>query len=139
MIQTIIKDINGSKYEITQFTARRALRLQARLIKALGPFLFELSSSPGKAIQLLAESVSENELESLAVDILSSTRKSGMELTPAIIDMEFAGDLGTLYEVCKAVLEVNFENFWKALGIGKKEGQPMSEPQEVVKKVFTRK
>lgn len=107
-------------------------------MKALGPFLFELPVSPGKAIQMLAESISEDSVDSLVCEILMSTRKAGMELTPATIDMEFAGDLGTLYEVVRFALDVNFENFWKALGIGKKEETPLPEPQ-TVKARFTKK
>ena len=139
MIQTITKELNGVKYAVTQFTARRALRLQAKLIKALGPFLFEISANPGHAMELLSNSISDDTLEVLVVEILSSTRKEGMELTPATIDMEFAGDIGTLFEVVRFALEVNFENFWKALGIVKKEGQSVPEPQEAVKKTFTKR
>ena len=90
-------------------------------------------------MELLSNSISDDTLEVLVVEILSSTRKEGMELTPATIDMEFAGDIGTLFEVVRFALEVNFENFWKALGIVKKEGQSVPEPQEAVKKTFTKR
>ena len=90
-------------------------------------------------MQLLANSIAEDTLENLVVEILSSTRKEGMELTPPVIDMEFAGDIGTLYEVVRFALEVNYENFWKALGIGKKEDQSVPGPQEAVKKTFTKR
>lgn len=137
MIQTLTRQINGANYTVTQFTARRALRIQAKLIKALGPFLFEISVNPGKAVELLASTISDDTFEILVTEILTCSRKEGMELTPATIDMEFAGDLGTLYEVVKFALEVNFENFWKALGIGKKEENPTLEPS--TKTVFTKR
>ena len=138
MIQTITKEINGSKYSVTQFTARRALRLQSKLIKALGPFLFEISVNPSKAMEMLAGSITDDTFEVLATEILCSTRKDGMELTNAVIDSEFAGDIGTLYEVVRFALEVNFENFWKALGIGNQDNQTAPEPPQHSKKSFMR-
>lgn len=138
MIQTLTKEINGSNYSVTQFTARRALRLQAKLIKSLGPFLFELSEDKCHAMQILSQTISEDTLEGIVIDLLASTRKSGVELTPSTIDMEFAGDIGTLYEVSKYVLEVNFQNFWEALGIGKKD-DAIREPENKQKIVFPKR
>lgn len=138
MIQTIEKEIGGSKYAVTQFTARRALRLQAKLIKVLGPFLFEISVNQSKAMELLSSSISEDTLETLVIEILMSTRKNGIELTSPTIDIEFAGEIGTLFEVVMFALEVNFENFWQALGIGKGEKSTISEPQTTKKTLFTR-
>lgn len=96
--------------------------------------------NPGKAMQIFGQTlVSDETLENLVMEILCNTRKCGMELTPAVIDVEFAGNLGELYEVVLFALDANFENFWKALGIGKKEDQTNLEPQDHHLKVFRKR
>lgn len=125
MIETLTKNINGSSYSVTQLTARRALRLQAKLIKLLGPsvslfvssYESEASEVFPKAINLLASQIDENEFENLVMDIIQGVRKDGVELTPSIIDLEFAGKINSLCKVLGYVLEVNFGDFLEPEGI----------------------
>lgn len=126
-IQTVEKNINGAVYSCTQLPARRALKLKAKLVKAIGPTvaqLFGSSKDDGssdhvvKAIQILSQTLNENEFEGLVVELLQCVRKDGIELVPAIIDMEFAGDFDSLYKVLWFVLETNFSSFFSMLGIG---------------------
>ena len=124
MIRTVEISIDGAKYAISQFPARHALRIQAKLIKTLGPFLYEISEDKKKALTLLSQTIKEDDLVNLATELLSCTRKDGIELTPSIIDLEFAGGLGTLYKVALQVIEVNYENFFEALAIGKGRNSP---------------
>lgn len=132
MIQTKEKIIQGSRYVVTQMTARRALRMKARLLKLFGKPLAQMfipsnetpidglafsRESAIKAIAGLCEELEDKAFESVIVELLSSVRKEGMELTEGIIDLEFAGDLATMYEVVWFVLEANYSNFFQALGI----------------------
>jgi hypothetical protein len=146
MIQVFEKEIKGSKYSVTQFTARRALKLQTRLMKMFGPFLVEMfEKRPSTAFQMLASSISEQALDECVVELLSSTRKEGHELTPQIIDIEFAGDLGALIDVLAFVLKVNYENFFPALlailpeAAESKKTEAVQQPSEALKMVFPRK
>lgn len=131
MITTIDKFIDGANYSVTQFPARRALRLKARLIKLFGPVLAQVFLSADakttdeqqkkdliKAIEILSCSIDENQFDTLAVELLSCTRKSGVELSAQAIDLEFAGDMSALYQVLWFVIEVNFANFFSLMGIG---------------------
>lgn len=128
MIETREKEIDGSTYSVTQMTARRALRMQARLLKLLGPAASALfvaatkdlksaDDSIPKAIAYLGENLDEKTFDSLVMELMAGVRKDNHELTPATIDMEFAGDLNTLFLVLKFVLEVNFGDFFSEKGI----------------------
>lgn len=90
-----------------------------------------------KAIEILSAHLNENEFESLVCEILQCVRKDGIELVPAIIDMEFAGDFDSLYQVLWFVLEVNFASFFSMLGIGSQSQDPQAN-QVATKKTFTR-
>ena len=126
MIEVKEKTINGSKYTTTQFPAMRALRLQTKLIKLLGPSLACVFSSydqknPDKnlaeAIKMLADVLDEDTFEKLVLEILQMTRKSGFELKKENIDSEFAGNLNELFKVIQFVLEANFSDFFSEEGI----------------------
>lgn len=143
-IQTIERNINGAVYSCTQLPARRALKLKAKLVKAIGPTVAQLfgSVSEGnndhviKAIQILSQTLNENEFEALVVELLQCVRKDGMELVPSIIDIEFAGDFDSLYKVLWFVLETNFSSFFTMLGIGS--GYPeANQSQTGMRKTFT--
>jgi hypothetical protein len=151
MIETREKEINGAIYSVTQLTARRAIRLKSKLIKLFGPVIaqvfvnvadvknaeLEKKDNLVKAVELLSEHLNDVELENIIVDILQSVRKNGVELVPAIIDLEFAGDIGTLYQVCWFAIEANFSSFFSLLGIG---NQSTENPSPVVtKKIFGKK
>lgn len=155
MIETIEKTINGKKYSITQMTARRALRMKAKLMKIFGPSLAEIFlPSNDKAIEGLGFSKQEavNALSSLAlqlddstfdnlvVELLSGVRREGIELTESIIDMEFAGDLFNLFKLIWAVLEVNFGSFFGKDGIGSLlQDQEKTMPSPDLKKTSVKK
>jgi hypothetical protein len=151
MITTLEKFIEGSNYSVTQFPARRALRLKARLIKHFGPGVAQIlipseetSASEQKqkfvkAIETLSLSLDENQMESLAIELLSCTRKNGVELTAPNIDLEFAGDMSALYQVIWFVIEANFANFFTLLGIGNQfsEANPANKADDT-KRTFKR-
>lgn len=126
MIETLEKDICGSVYAVTQMTALRAVRMQARLIKLLGPSvatlfssssLDEAESSFSKAVSLLSENLDEMTFEKLVIDLLQGVRKNGIELTKPVIDIEFAAKLNELFLALQYVLEVNFSDFFLEGGI----------------------
>lgn len=130
MIETKEKFINGDNYCVTQLPARRALRLKAKLIKLFGPILAQIVLPDGeksenskkecivKAVQVLAATIDENVFENLIVEMITGCRKNGVELNAQIIDVEFAGDLATMYLIAAFVMEVNYSNFLELMGIG---------------------
>ena len=148
MIETRDKIIDGATYTVTQLPARRALRLKARLVKTFGPTLAQVFVSASKdkgdnsdlvrTIELLGASLDENTFESLVGELLTGVRKNGVELTPQIIDLEFAGDMPALYQVLWFVVEVNFGNFFSFLGIGSQFVEEAAKMTADTKKTFTR-
>lgn len=125
MISVKTKTIDGAKYDVTQMTARQALKMQAKLIKILGPCIAEFISAIGKmedagisrAIMALAANVDENTFDKLVFELMLGIRKDGVELSEANINLEFAGSLNTLYKVLAFVLEANYGDFLEEGGI----------------------
>ncbi len=128
MIQSKEKTIDGAVYAVTQFPARRALALQTRLLKLLGPALATAlggiqdgridASVLSASLKQLADTLDESTAVDLALQMLASTRRDGREITEGVFDMEFAGQMDTLYKVLGFVLEVNFGGFFARSGIG---------------------
>ena len=130
MIETLETTIDDCVYSVTQMTARRAIRMQARLFRLLSSSIGHIVTSAQKnidnaersipqALSLLAENLDEKTFELLILDLLEGVRKDGMELKPAIIDIEFSGNLNNLFLLLRFVLEVNFKDFFSDRGIFK--------------------
>lgn len=135
MIESKEKIIEGAKYYVSQFPARRALKLKTKLIKLLAPSLFTAagnykggnildadlgSDTLGKAVSMLVERLDENDLESLIMELLCMTRREGKEITEQYFDMVYAGNFSELYKALYFILEVNFGSFFQEIGIGVK-------------------
>jgi hypothetical protein len=116
MIRTEDRVINGARYSITQMTAWKALQMQTRLFKIVGPAF----SEQDKFLEKIAENLSEKEIENLFWDLIFAcgVRKENMELTKSLIDIEFAGDTGSLFKLITEIVEVNYGDFLETSGIG---------------------
>ena len=125
MIETLEKTIGDSVYSVTQMPAMRAIRMQARLLKLLGPSFAAIvtsndanpDSSLPLAIGLLVEKLDERTFETLVIDLMQGVRKDGSELTKPKLDLDFAGKLNDLFLVMQFVLEANFSDFFQEGGI----------------------
>jgi len=145
MIETFTRMIDGCNYSVTQLPARRALKLKAKLFKTFGTALAPVMDLSAKslvvAIESFSKTIDENQFENLILELLMTARKDGIELTPAIIDLEFAGDMAGIYKVCAFVLEVNYENFFTMMGIGNLFPEPIAQPAWTTETIrdYTRK
>ena len=131
MIETKEKEIDGATYSVTQMTARRALRTQAKLVKLLGPSATELFSGMLKtssteaekalapAVLLFVNQLDEKTFDSFILEMLQGVRRDGVELKAETVDMYFAGKLNSLYLLLQFVLEVNYADFFQEGGIMK--------------------
>ena len=127
MIDNKEKTINNVVYVVTQFPARRALRLKTRLLKLVAPSLVaalgeakDLNSIMGmnlnakalkEAVAILMDRLEVAEVEDVIISLFASTRRDNKELTIAEFDTVFAGNFGEMYEALMFVLEVNFGSF----------------------------
>lgn len=138
MIETKEKEINGSRYTVTQLPARRALKLQYKLLKVFGAGLALIftpsvgkeadgktslsinfnGDDVSKSLMLMMSNLDDNSFEALVLELLQGVRKDGVELTAPVIDFEFAGDSVTIFKVIWFVLEVNFSDFFGERGSG---------------------
>jgi len=126
MIETQEKIIGDCTFMVTQMTALRAVKMQARLLKLLGPSFATIISASDKAspdsclpqaVSLLADKLDEKSFENLVVDLMQGVRKNGVEMTRLDIDMHFAGNLNQLFLLLQFILEVNFSDFFLEGGI----------------------
>ena len=131
MLKTESANIDGSTYEVTQLTPRRAMRLSVRIGKVLGPALAKASgaakaggdtdiSAFGDAVATLFDSLTPDELEFVSDELLYSlTRETdGKKLSAsgAKFDLVMAGEsVMTIYKILRFAFEVNYGNFTSAL------------------------
>lgn len=90
-----------------------------------------------KAIQILSSAIDEKTFDEFCLEILQGCRRNGVEMIASNIDMDFAGNLSTLYEVIFFVLEVNYADFFiqSDTGYQLKEISPL--PEVDTKKTYT--
>lgn len=145
MIETKEQVIGNSTYQVTQLPALRALRMQSKLLKLLGPSFAQMLVSSEKednevdqclplAVSLLVNQLEEKTLENLVLELTQGVRKDGHELKKEIIDLEFAGNLNELFLLLKFILEVNYADFFQEGGIIqelKKEAEKKRPPTEL--------
>lgn len=147
MIETKEQVIGNSTYQVTQLPAMRALRMQSKLLKLLGPSFAQMlvKSKEDKdddevdqclplAVSLLVNQLEEKTLENLVLELTQGVRKDGYELKKEIIDLEFAGNLNELFMLLKFILEVNYADFFQEGGIIhelKKEADKKRPPTEL--------
>ncbi len=127
MIETKEIVLNGSVYSVTQMPARRALKVQAKLMKLLGPAIgqmFLVSSSDSadenipKIISLLVDQLDEKTFDTFILELIEFyVRKDGKEVNAQTFDLIFAGKLNELFLLLKFILEVNFADFFQEGGI----------------------
>jgi hypothetical protein len=131
MIDTKEKTIDGRNVMVVQFPGRRALFFKTRLLKLIGPAIAQMFTGKNpletevdfsvvsKALDKLSERLNEDEFVKFVLDLLQCTRLDGKEISGAVFDEEFAGNLLLMYKVLWFTLEVNYGSFFGQSGIGK--------------------
>jgi hypothetical protein len=133
MAETQTREINGHNYEASPLPARRALKLQMRLVKSLGPGLGQMLGAvkgslsdaelDGDALaagisKLMSELGSPDEAAQLLVDMVAGVVRDNVVITPKTFNAQFQGTLLDVYKVAGFVLEVNYGDFFGEAGIG---------------------
>lgn len=118
------REIGGATWTVTQFPATEGLAILTRLLKLAGPALGAVARGEGaKPLEVgtfvsgLVDQLDEVETVTLVKRLLRETRKDGREVLP-VFDVEFMGNYFTLLTVLGFVLEVNYGDFFGALGQG---------------------
>lgn len=144
--KTYEKDINGSFYVTTQWSATKQLTMKFKLTKVFGKALFEIVSSLNKegdeqekeanqikafenAISKVFETSSPEELTALIKETLSSgeTKREGKRITETSFDDIYnEAGLAEMYQACFFVIKSNYEDFFK----GRKVGELLAKAKE---------
>lgn len=121
--------IDETKYSVTQYSAGKSIKLLASLAKIMGEPLsiitgggLDATVGPaliGAAIKSLASSASPEDIERLAKSILEGVVIYGSEGHGRQInfDLDFAGRIGHLFKVLKAVLAFQYSDFLADLAV----------------------
>lgn len=121
------REIGGVVYRVQQHPARRALRLQARIGKVAGALLSSVSGGKGLAevdvgslVERVFDTLSPDDFEKLAEDLFACTQivEPSGALVPLwpVFDTRMQGRTMDVYKLGAFVLEVNFRDFFDALG-----------------------
>lgn len=155
-LETKEKQIGEHIVLVTTLTATRAVKLQVKLVKLLGPSFGALFSSldlkkikAGKftesdiklemistAFEKLSDKLDPDEFDALLFQILANTKVDGKDVSSAVVfNSVFTGELMLMYRVLLFSLEVQFSNFFEESGIGTllksvKKKQETQEPQK---------
>lgn len=124
-LKTETKTIDGLDVRVTQFGARRAHRLNFRLLRLLGPTLLPIAARGEIDLGNLdlgaaLASLDEREAEPLLLEVLAGTQVvvDGRVLDmnrPEMLDAAFDGRLLTMYKAALFALQVNYGDFIGAL------------------------
>lgn len=118
-------EIEDRVYTINLFAPTKAVKLLTRLTRLVGEPIAVMSQAEGgkpekvleilpKATRALMERLGdEEEVLSLVKDLLANTTRDKKNI---VFDSEFHGRLGAMMKLLTKVIEVNFEDFFKALG-----------------------
>jgi hypothetical protein len=125
----------GFVYHVTQFGAREGGRVLVRLLKMVGGAAGAAVESEqdfdmrtvGKIVSNLAESVSEEDFDTLVATFMKTTDVSGGAYktraplaTDGLFDLHFAGAYGELGQWLMFAIEVNFGSFLGESGLVQK-------------------
>lgn len=125
-VQLIEKTVDDTTYKIAEFGTTEALKTLTRLSKILGPsFSIAISGAKikdksaqselfGKAILELTQRLDEEEVVGLCKKLTECClRGEGAKIN---FEIDFKGKLGHLFKLLKAVLEVQYGNFFQEIG-----------------------
>lgn len=136
--------IDGHKWTVGPFPARRAIQLKVRLAKMAGPAIGELLPTLGslapvgkpcddddktteeqidaallavpRAFDRLAQNLSETEFTQTILDLMKLSSRDDNAITEEYFDIEFAGNFGEMYKALGFILKVNYADFLGGLG-----------------------
>ena len=121
------KTIDGVEYEVRMLSATRATKLLVKLGKMLGPAFVEIAKGEGGldreidgalfagAVSALFASADPDEVDAILKELAEVTLADGKGLRP-IYDIHFAGKIGRLMKWAAFALQVQYEDFFGALG-----------------------
>lgn len=135
--KTIQREIDGADVSTTLFTGTTAWRLQAKLVKTVGPIagsigdaLASLTKSKdvlksdvniGSVVEKLIDLFSDDRTFPLVKELLANTRINGIDMQQqdaVAFDPIFSGRIDLLYKVLLFIVEANFGSFFGVKGIG---------------------
>lgn len=131
--KAINAEIDGRAVFVLQWPATKAMEMQAKLLNTMGgnvlPFIHG-DWKFGDLVRLISIADNPQEHVALVKEFISCARLDGAEITPALFDFTYSGDLMLAYKVFAFACEAQFKDFFN-LGL---EMQEASKAQEAAAK-----
>lgn len=110
------REINGVKCFTRQWNATKAMQKKAELIKMGGETMLKFVEGKPDILSLMAleKEAKPDELVALIKEFVCSVRVDGKEITPAMFDIEYSGDLWQVIELFAFACEVQYKNFFES-------------------------
>lgn len=119
--ELILREVDGQTYQIEQFGPTKAIKVLTKLVKIVGePLALAIGGAGlskeaqaeifGKAIGAISTRINEEEVVGMLKTLAESCLK-GDQGAKINFELDFAGKLGHLFKLCKAVLEVQYGDF----------------------------
>lgn len=124
MLQVHRFEVDDIEYQVSNYTAKKGLKLLTRLVKVAGRPIGILAGGASKmeevggegivadAIEALAQGLDENSTLSLIMDLVEGIiiNADGRERL-VVFDTDFQGKLGHLFKVLKEIVQFQFSDF----------------------------
>lgn len=115
------REIDGHSITITMLPPDQALKILTRLVKVVGEPLAVFAEAGGleaavtgdlikKSVQALAEKLDEDDVVKTVKELMECVLIGGKQ-GKQVFNAHFAGNLGHLFKVLQAVLEVQYGDF----------------------------
>lgn len=141
--------VDGRRYILNQYTAGKAVKLLARIAKVIGkPIALITGGGMGKemtgeilatAVDALTQNLEPDDLDKMIRDILEGTLLidgNKNKNVVAIFDIEFAGELGHLFNLLKEVLKFQYSDFLAVTAVATQGLTARTEePKQAIRKV----
>lgn len=121
--------LNGTQFVVYKFTGRQTLRIAEKITKTILPIGASIAeslddnskiASIDEAIKSAYLSLGIDEAYPFVKELLSLTRIGAKEIDDSAFDVEFSGNLKSLFLLIKFIIvEVNYKDFFGEGGIGK--------------------
>ena len=119
LLESKTVELNGSSYQITQFTATKGVKFFRKVSKYLSPLVGLMGAKDGdgdavsQAIDALLDNLGDDSFDILVKELVTSSGFVGEDGTQIKFDYFFAGNYGSLITLITEIVKFNYETVFQ--------------------------
>tara|TARA_R110000822_G_scaffold15369_10_gene53000 strand:+ start:1798 stop:2211 length:414 start_codon:yes stop_codon:yes gene_type:complete len=119
LLESKTVELNGSSYQITQFTATKGVKFFRKVSKYLSPLVGLMGAKDGdgdavsQAIEALLDNLGDDSFDILVKELVTSSGFVGEDGTQIKFDYFFAGNYGSLITLITEIVKFNYETVFQ--------------------------